>query len=667
MQKATKSISWKWGALLAIILLAAFLRLYRIDSLPPGDSYDPAYYGVDALKILDGWRPIFLPTNEAGREALYSYWVTPWVALLGIGPLALHVASAVIGILTVPVMFLLGEEIFAEAEPFVQRFGGLIAAFATAVSYWHLNLSRFGVRAILVPLFSATTCYLLWRALRTESRHLFVAGGIVLGLCAYTYQVARLVPVLVVLAFLYIYHFPWRWSRRTWVNFLMVSLVAVLVFAPLGYYFLTHPGLFNARVNQVYVFSAYDNSSSNWDLLKQQVIDTLLFFNFRGDHEYMYTIPFRPALNPFFSVLFFSGIVMGLLHKKPRFFFILSWLVVMFIPGLLSHSGPAVKRLIGTFPPVMLLVALGGSALVDLLGRRNLVYRRVLIGMLSLGLLYSGIRTYREYFVIWARNPDLFVHFETGLTAMGEYIGTLSEEEDVYVSPPLPDHPSLVYNSGGRTDIVGYNGRVCTVVPERTTAPTTYLVIDGQDEHTLPLLEQYYPQGDYVDEGPLYYDKPYFLVYDIPADVTAQIRPQHSLDALWDDQIRLLGYDLTAERLAPGETLGVILYYQAQRRMDVDYTVFVHLWGPDVPAPQPESALLAQDDSQPCRRLYVTSDWRLEDIVRDHYTLTIPVDAQPGTYYVQMGFYQWPSMEQLPLTMPPDHGNPLILQTLEIE
>ena len=35
--------------LAAITALAAFLRLYRLDTLPPGDGHDVAQYGVDVL------------------------------------------------------------------------------------------------------------------------------------------------------------------------------------------------------------------------------------------------------------------------------------------------------------------------------------------------------------------------------------------------------------------------------------------------------------------------------------------------------------------------------------------------------------------------------------------------------------------------------------------
>ena len=49
--------------LLAITAVGAFLRLFRLADLPPGDGYDVAQYGLDALDILDGARPIFLPAN----------------------------------------------------------------------------------------------------------------------------------------------------------------------------------------------------------------------------------------------------------------------------------------------------------------------------------------------------------------------------------------------------------------------------------------------------------------------------------------------------------------------------------------------------------------------------------------------------------------------------
>jgi hypothetical protein len=665
VKKANSVSSWKFWVLLAITLVAAFLRLYQIERLPPGDSFDPARYGEDALRILDGWRPVFLPTTDAGREPLYSYWVTLWVWLLGVDSTTLHIASALVGILSVPAIFLVGEELFLDAEPFLQRYGGLFAALTTALSYWHLNLSRYGVRAILIPLFAALTLYCLWRAIRTESHLLFAVTGVILGLSGYTYQVARLLPVLVVLAFLLNYRWPWLWSRRTWIDFLLVALVAVLLFSPLGYYFLKNPGSFTGRVSQTYVFGASDQAEVKWAVFRGELAKSLLYLNFRGDTEYiLHTLPGRPALNPFLSVLFFLGLLTAIWSHRRFDLFMLGWFVIMYLPSVLSFDGPNGKRLIGTFPVVMLFVALGAGTLWRLASNRRMLFRQIAVGLLVLGLGYTGVRTYHEYFVIWGKNPDLFVHFLSGYTVVGEFARELPTDEAVYVSPPDTSHPSFVYNSGGRKDIKGYNGRVCLVLPEQTSVPTNYIVVPGQDENTLPLLEKYFAAGSIVDTGPLYYGKPYFLVYRIPPGTSAQIKPDYPAEAVWGDAIRLLGYDLSGEVLEPGETLTLYLYYQTFASMETDYTAFVHLWGPGKPAP--DSTLLVQDDSQPCRRFYPTSDWAPGEIIRDQVKLTLPADPQPGTYYVQMGFYEWPSMVQLPLTSPAASLAPLVLQTVEI-
>ncbi|MGD8996675.1 MAG: hypothetical protein PVH80_01085 [Anaerolineae bacterium] len=96
--------------LFAIILWAAFFRLHRIDSLPPGDGYDPAHYGVDALQLLRGeLLPPMLPSN---REPLFSYIVAACFLLVGPSTLGIHLASALVGLATVPAVYFAAEALF---------------------------------------------------------------------------------------------------------------------------------------------------------------------------------------------------------------------------------------------------------------------------------------------------------------------------------------------------------------------------------------------------------------------------------------------------------------------------------------------------------------------------------------------------------------------------
>jgi hypothetical protein len=67
----------KWNSLilLAILLIAGFLRFWKLGSLFDGMTFDEAYKGLDGIAINQfGERPIFLDWN-GGREALIAYLV----------------------------------------------------------------------------------------------------------------------------------------------------------------------------------------------------------------------------------------------------------------------------------------------------------------------------------------------------------------------------------------------------------------------------------------------------------------------------------------------------------------------------------------------------------------------------------------------------------------
>ena len=570
---------------------------------------------------------------------------------------AIYVTSAIIGILTIPAIYLLAEDMFSAESGLLAQFGGLLAALTMAVSHWHLSWSRLGMRAILMPLFAASIMYFLWRGLRTGSRYLFVGCGCALGLSMYTYQAARLFPVLALLGFAYVLWSRRSFSRRDLLNLILLSAVALVVFAPLGYYFLTHPGSSSQRIDQTLVVRPSRGLSTSVNILFDQMVKTLLVFNIRGDTDPRVTIPGRPALNPFLSLAFLLGIGVSLSRiKKPLYSLLLTWLALMSVPAVLAQYGATTKRAIGAMPAVVMLIATRLLVPCDALRHwpaRRLppwpkVVRLVLLIVVGAGFAYTGVVTYRDYFVIWGQDSGLFIHFEAGLSAIGDYIGKLPAKERVYISPAPPEHPSIVLHSNQRQDVKGYNGRVCLVLPTRVTEDTTYVIVPGDDKNSLGLLQKYFPEGGIVGEGPLHYQQPYFLAYRVPARAELEIEPSHQLKANWADEIELLGYDLDTPTYKGGEAIRLTLYYHALREMRVNYTVFVHLRGPYNPAT--DGPLWGQDDSEPCRYCYPTAVWDVGEMVIDTmFAIPIPADAPPGDYDLVMGFYQWPTLERLPV------------------
>jgi hypothetical protein len=114
-------------------------------------------------------------------------------------------------------------------------------------------------------------------------------------------------------------------------------------------------------------------------------------------------------------------------------------------------------------------------------------------------------------------------------------------------------------------------------------------------------------------------------------------QPTHPQHVVWGDAILLRGYDLQLSV----ESLELTLYWQAQRRMDVSYKVFVHLVDPTT------GAIVVQDDAVPRRWAYPTTWWERGEMVED----TIPLSLNgvpPGGYRLVLGLYDQSTAERLP-------------------
>jgi 4-amino-4-deoxy-L-arabinose transferase-like glycosyltransferase len=98
--------------------------------------------------------------------------------------------------------------------------------------------------------------------------------------------------------------------------------------------------------------------------------------------------------------------------------------------------------------------------------------------------------------------------------------------------------------------------------------------------------------------------------------------------------LTLLGFQTgDQERVEPGDEFVIDLYWQTDTAVEDDYTVFVHLLGPD-------GQIYGQQDAQPQGGAHPTGHWAPGEIVGDTYTFTISEDAPAGTYELITGMYR---------------------------
>src|SRR3990167_11354365 len=103
--------------LFLILLLASFLRFWRLDSFPALNA-DEAAIGYNAYSLQETGKdehgntwPIHFQSFNDYKPGFYFYLVLPFVKFLGLNEWAVRIPNAFLGVLTVYVLYLLIKEL----------------------------------------------------------------------------------------------------------------------------------------------------------------------------------------------------------------------------------------------------------------------------------------------------------------------------------------------------------------------------------------------------------------------------------------------------------------------------------------------------------------------------------------------------------------------------
>lgn len=189
--------------LVAILAVAAALRLVALGVIPAGLSHDEAVKGYDGWSIIHTGRdqygerfPLIFRAIGDYREAIMPYLIAFSIAVLGPTDFAVRLPAALAGVALVAGVYLLGRELF-------DQWAGLLAAAFLAISPWHVQVSRLAFRAGLTPVCITFGLWLFIRAVR-RGRSL-VPGAVVLALSLHTYLAARAFLPLLLLGLVAVY------------------------------------------------------------------------------------------------------------------------------------------------------------------------------------------------------------------------------------------------------------------------------------------------------------------------------------------------------------------------------------------------------------------------------------------------------------------------------
>jgi hypothetical protein len=125
----------------------------------------------------------------------------------------------------------------------------------------------------------------------------------------------------------------------------------------------------------------------------------------------------------------------------------------------------------------------------------------------------------------------------------------------------------------------------------------------------------------------------------------------HELDVMFGGMIHLRGYAPVPTEVAPGETIPLRLYLQADGPTDRSYTLFAHLLNPG-------GKLSGQVDLIPGDAMAPTTGWAKGQVIVQEAALPVAPDAGSGTYRIAVGFYDAAYGGRLPVAGAPEHVLP---------
>ena len=181
--------------LIAIILLAALLRFWKLDAYPAFNA-DEAAIGYNAYSLIETGKdehgnpwPVHFQSFNDYKPGLYVYVTLPFVKVLGLNEWAVRIPGAALGVLTVLVVYLLTKELFGKEKL------SLAAGLFLAISPWHIHFSRGGWEVNAGTFFIAAGLLFFLKALKKPK--LLAFSFLLFALSLYTYHAARIiVPIL---------------------------------------------------------------------------------------------------------------------------------------------------------------------------------------------------------------------------------------------------------------------------------------------------------------------------------------------------------------------------------------------------------------------------------------------------------------------------------------
>ena len=439
-------------SVLAVILLAACFRFYRLGGVPRILDGDEGLIGLAAQTTTSGLlaNPFTLWENFG---SMYLQLINTSIGLFGVNAFALRLLPAIGGTLAIPSIYLLARWIGG-------RRIALIAALIISFSHAHIHFSRIvSVAYIHGTWLAPLELYFLISGLEKRESWRTALSGVLVAIHFSIYLTAQVIIALalVFMVLAVLFYRPWFKERLAqaavfWGGFAVVIL-------PSAYYFFKNPNEFFNRMAQNGTFQSgwlaatmQSTGQSAFEILFERFVHAFLSLIYYPAIDFYGSS--SPMMSMLSSVMFLVGLVVSLSRIRNPAYLLLNgyfWGATFSVGVFAIPPSADSYRMLMALPPAFIMAAIGLDQILELLG----------IGWKSARTAYtfsaSAILVSLLIFNMWTYYGDFAGKCRFGGNLVGRfasYLGSYAKEVDSEYSIYLLSNDQYFYGSHASTDFL---------------------------------------------------------------------------------------------------------------------------------------------------------------------------------------------------------------------
>jgi 4-amino-4-deoxy-L-arabinose transferase-like glycosyltransferase len=376
--------------LFLLLILAFYLRVYRLYDIPLDLSTDMASVGIGAREYLLGMENRIFGTGWYYMPRITFIPYAASMAVAGNNLFGLYFATVIMGTLNILGIYLFVWRLFDRHRL------ALLTAVIVTINPAHINFSR--ITSYMDPWFLGFFgLFFFLDGLKGRRKVSLAIAGIFTGFTLVSYPSGRAIIPLIIIGLACAWMYQRKWITDNYGGLIWMALGLLAALGPNLIYFITDWSVYMQRSREVIIFNLGNiehlkytyEVNSTWMVVWEQIKRSVLQFNYYTDRSAQFSYP-HPMFSSLISPLLILGFGMSLYRwKKLEYLFVISsFSLILVVGSILTNDAPTWVRLVGIIPLTALLMALVLDEFVNIFER---IYLKPFIPLLLLGIaLFLG-------------------------------------------------------------------------------------------------------------------------------------------------------------------------------------------------------------------------------------------------------------------------------------